>query len=99
MIFAMQIPSVNISNGKIMIEIIYIISFAVVMSFFRKLLYQEYQRDPGWIALFGFAFLLKNLAIFADFIFHNRLEDYIELFALYFFAAAFLLSLKKRKKK
>jgi len=69
----------------ILINIIYVITFIVVVSFFYKYLLSQYKENPVWIYLFIFAILLKIIAIFLDYAFHDITEDYFELFSLYFF--------------
>lgn len=76
----------------IFVNIIYVIAFIGVVSFFHKYLSDQYKVNPGWIYLFIFGTLLKIIAIFTDFLFHDITEDYFELFSLYFYSASFLLS-------
>ena len=82
----------NLSSSA-MVQGFSIISFAFVMLIFNKYLTSEYKRNPDWLYVFFFAYSLSIVALITDFLVHNRIEDYFELFSLYFFAASFLLAL------
>lgn len=80
------------------VNILYIVVFIAVMSFFGRLFIEEFKKNPEWIYLFTFAILLKIVAIFSDFWFHDITEDYFEVFSLYFFASSFLSVATKNNK-
>ena len=52
-------------NPVIAVNIIYVISFLVVISFFYRFLIKEYKQNPDWIKLFIFAVLIIVAGVFA----------------------------------
>lgn len=82
----------------IFVNILYVLFFLVILSFFKEFLLAEIRENPYWLYLFAFAILLKIVSIFSDFLFHDITEDYLELFSLYFFSASFLIKLLDRRR-
>ena len=82
----------NPANAGAMIEIFYTMAFVCIIAMFYQFLISEYYRKTDWVALFLFAFLLWITSIITDFLYHNSVEDYFQLFSLYFFASSFLLA-------
>ena len=91
-ILAKYLVGMTNTNPVIMVNIIYVISFIIILPLFHKFLINEFGKNPDWIYLFILAILLKVASIFSDLIFHDITEDYFEVFSLYFFTAAFLLA-------
>lgn len=87
------------SNSGIMVQAIYLIIFGLLIAFFRKYLIKEYTSNPDCVYLFLFAYILSVIGLLADLQFKNTIEDYFELFSLYFFAASFLSALITTKNK
>ena len=88
--------------GGTIVQITYLISFLIITLFFNKFLKEQYRINPYWLYLFIFAYFLSVIGVISDFIYHNKIEDYLELFSLYFFASSFLLFFlinDKRKEK
>ena len=78
--------------GGTMIQTTYLISFLIIMLFFNRFFTEQYNKNSYWLYLFIFAYFLSIAGVISDFMYHNKLEDYFELFSLYFFAFSFLLA-------
>lgn len=85
-------------DPAVFVNTLYVIFFIIILSFFYKFLITEFNNNPDWLYLFAFAIVLKVVSIFSDLAFHDIIEDYFELFSLYFFSASFLLVLISRRR-
>ena len=92
------IPYFSSVSPAVAINIIYIVAFFIVMSFFYKFLFNEFKNNSEWLYVFIFAVILKIISIAVDFEFHDITEDYFEAFSLYFFLASFLLAYISNRK-
>ena len=85
------------TDGGTIVQTTYLISFLLIIAFFNKFLTEQYKKNPHWLYLFIFAYFLSVIGVISDFVYHNKIEDYFELFSLYFFASAFLLILISKR--
>ena len=94
-----NVPIIYNIPPTIMLNILYMVAFFIVMTFFHKFFIEEFKNRRSWLYLFAAAIIIKIIAILIDFQYHDITEDYLEVSSLYFFFAAFIYSGLQNKSK